>query len=222
MTNPAKLLIKLPSRERPQQLVRTVQRLVELCADPANTRILVSTDTDDSLTASIQDKFTGSPIAVDVVRGPRTTKIGAVNRDLPGAWPWDIVLVASDDMVPVMRGYDDEIRYHMGHFFPQGDGCLWFSDGRQSRLCTYPIMDRSYWLRDGHVYWPGYESYYADDEQTEKAYQRGRMQRSSMVLMRHDHTVFGAAPNDPLYCHNRKAKQRDAARYAARRATAFP
>lgn len=206
----AHLLIKLPSRERPKLLLERVAKLAALCADPLNTRILVSGDMDDAtMTGALIDRLRGFRVHVDVRLGARVSKIEAVNRDLVQE-PWDIVLVASDDMVPVLEGYDNEIRKQMALYHPDGDGCLWFSDGRCERLCTYPIMGRRYFDRDGHVYWPGYTSYYADDEQTAKAQRRGRMVGSGKVLLRHDHTVFGAAVNDALYCHNRKGKKRDA------------
>lgn len=218
----AHLLIKLPSRERPKLLLDRVAKLATLCVDPLNTRILISGDMDDAtMTDALIDRLRGFRVHVDVRLGARVSKIEAVNRDLVQE-PWDIVLVASDDMVPVLEGYDNEIRKLMALYHPDGDGCLWFSDGRQGRLCTYPIIGRTYFDRDGHVYWPGYASYYADDEQTANAQLRGRMVRSDQVLLRHDHTCFNAAVDDDLYRNNRLAKSRDAALYGRRLKTDFP
>lgn len=218
------LLIKLPSRERPTVLLRAARLYSDLCADKARTQLLVSLDDDDpTVDATLLKLLRTLPLVTTIAMGPRTSKIAAVNRDLPGAWPWQILLVASDDQWPLVRGYDDIIRADMDHHWPAGDGCLWYSDGHQDRVCTQCVMDRSYYARDGFVYHPEYLSYFADDEFTLRAQERGRMRKSTLCLIRHEHPFWrGQVQEDGLYAYNRRYKEQDRQLFGMRKAAGWP
>jgi hypothetical protein len=213
------LLIKLPSRERPKALRHALHLYSSLCADPARTRILVTVDDDDASCAHMSALFPpNNAVPIHIVRGKRSTKIGAVNRDLPWpahspaelGWHWDVLLVASDDQWPVEQGYDDVIRDDMAAHFPDTDGCLWYHDGHQERICTQSIVGRAYYNRLGRVYDPRYQSYRADDQFTLEAQRAGKLAKLPHCLIRHEHPFWrGAMPDDALYAHNRKAKERD-------------
>ena len=71
-----------------------------------------------------------------VIVHPFRSKIAAYNAISPDP-EWDIVLAASDDMWCIQTGWDSIIREAMSQHFPDLDGCLWFSDGRQDRICTF-------------------------------------------------------------------------------------
>ena len=218
-----KLLIKIPSRERPKVLDRVVRRYAELIEDRANTLILLSMDLDDQGSAGVVAGFGDLDIEVHGVRAARCGKIGAVNRDQPDDFTWDIVLLGSDDMFPQVQALDRIIRQDMASHWPEGDGCLWYGDGQQARLCTYPVMDRKYWERDRHIYHPGYKSYFADDEQTELALMRSRMARCAPVLLKHEHPCWnGQVSDDGLYRHNRLFKGADRDLFRQRKAAGFP
>lgn len=217
------LLIKLPSRERPEQLLQVLNAYDRCIAVPWCCEILISIDADDRSMDGFKDRIGHLKAPVRIAVGTRTTKVGAVNRDIELARPWDVLLLASDDMMPVTAGLDSIIRQRMHAFRPNGDACLWFSDGRQARVCTYPIMGRAWYDRRGHIYHPGYRSYYADDEQTEVAMLAGRMYCDPRTLLRHDHTCWtGGIPNDPLYDHNRRDKSSDRSFYTQRASAGFP
>ncbi|NBQ56461.1 MAG: hypothetical protein EBU36_07500 [Verrucomicrobia bacterium] len=53
------------------------------------------------------------PGQVQVFQGPAEGKIAAVNRDVPSPDTFDILLLGSDDMIPMVKGYDDVIRQKM-------------------------------------------------------------------------------------------------------------
>lgn len=214
------LLVKLPSRQRPDALRHALHLYSSLCADPVRTRILVSIDEDDAAYRNMSALFPEkNAVPIHMVRGRRSTKIGAVNRDLPWpkhapeelSWHWNILLVASDDQWPVVRGYDDVIRDDMAAHFPGTDGCLWYHDGHQTRICTQSIVGRAYYDRMGRVYdEQRYASYYADDQFTLEAQRAGKLVKQPECLIRHEHPFWrGALPNDKLYDHNRKAKAAD-------------
>ena len=217
----AKILIKLPSRERPDALREALHRYATMCTNKADTRIMLTLDKDD--TTFKLDSLAGLPVQVIVADGPRVSKIEATNRDLPGAWPWDILVVASDDMWPIVHGYDDIIRKDMAMFFPDGDGALWYSDGRQDKHCTMPIMGRKYFDRFGYAYEPGYKSYHCDVEFTKVAQKDHQLAYIEDCLFQHEHPCFrGKVPEDDLYKHNRMDKSADLLYYLERERKGFP
>jgi len=145
---------------------------------------LVSLDSDDpQLGGYVEDIGTRSRI------GASESKIHAVNRDINEFdEPWDILVVASDDMWPVAKGWDTTIRNDMAKHFPDLDGMLWYPDGFQKRITTMPIMGRRYYNRFGFVYHPSYRSFWCDNEQTAVAQAHGKIVYIDQQLFEHRHT----------------------------------
>lgn len=197
------LLVKLPSRQRPATLLKVARMYRDMARDAT---VLVTLDNDDR-TAPIKQL---NDMGVLVNTMDRVSKIAAVNHGLSDLH-WDVVLVASDDMWPIMEGYDDIIRRDMPDDL---DACLWYHDGVQSRLCTLPVMGRKYFDRTGRVYHPGYMSYYADDHMHIEARNLGKLSPMLPCIIKHEHPFFkGAMPNDSLYNFNRTHKAQDKAFY---------
>lgn len=219
-----KLLIKLPSRQRPDVLLHAAKLYADLCADPSNTRMLISLDRDDrSLGNARREQLLKLRIPVDIKMGIRTTKVGAINRDLPGEHPWDVLLVASDDQWPVVPGYDARIRQDMQLHFPRLDGGLWYSDGQQDRICTQCIFGRAWYDRVGYVYNWSYASYRCDDEYTITALRAGKLVKQPICLIKHEHQYFnGKVPLDALYRFNQLPKQNDEFVFQHRQQQGFP
>jgi hypothetical protein len=48
-------------------------------------------------------------------------------------------MLASDDMIPVVSGYDQIIRNDMYENFKNTDGVLWYNDGGQTIITTLSI-----------------------------------------------------------------------------------
>lgn len=208
---PVSILIKIPSRERPEQL-REVLDAVFLLRDPSvPTAVLVSADEDDD---TMREFHYDHPITV--IYGERTSKVGAINRDLERL-PWDIVLVLSDDMVPVASGFNRIAFKGMLDFFPDFNGCLWLSDGRQERIPTIACMGRSYWYDHGkEVYDSRFDAYFCDDAQLMLAEREGRIERVPGPFAMHMHSMYNrpgapAGPRmpDDLLRVNQARKARD-------------
>ena len=143
-----KLFIKFPTRGRKGKFLSTLQKYHDLCKDIDNTVFLISLDEDDSEmnndeVLNIISKYKNT----DVVIGNSKSKIDAVNRDIREYKNhWDIVLLASDDMIPQINGYDEIIRHNMLFNYPDTDGILWFNDGFQgNRLNTLCILGKKYY-----------------------------------------------------------------------------
>lgn len=211
-----KLLIKFPTRGRPKKAVETLRKYIDLCNDKANTKVIVSIDSDDTLLT--EDMFKVHPI-VEVIRGPPLGKIGAINRDMPEPSTFDIVLLASDDMIPQVRGYDDIIRSKMKEHFPDTDGVLFFNDGYVGfRLNTLVICGSKYYQRFGYLYCPEYKSLFCDNEFMEVANRLGRQIYFDQVIIKHEHPINNRSiKGDTVYATNDKYWNIDKVTYESRR-----
>jgi hypothetical protein len=140
-----KLLVKLPTRGRKTKFLSVLKKYYDLCEDKDNTHFLISLDEDDS---EMNDQHTKDVLRtyknLTFIYDNSKSKIDAVNRDIEKIVDsWDILLLASDDMIPQIIGYDIIIKNKMSEFFPETDGILWFNDGFQgNRLNTLCILGK--------------------------------------------------------------------------------
>ena len=144
-----KILIKFPTRGRTFKFFNVLKNYYTMCDDLDNIKFLITLDTDD--------KLMNQPGVIDMFKeyknltyiyGESKSKIDAVNRDIDVEDDWDIILLASDDMVPKVKGYDTIIINKMNELYPDTDGVLWFNDGNQGkRLNTLCILGKKYYKR---------------------------------------------------------------------------
>lgn len=198
-----KLLIKFPTRGRPQKSIETLQKYIAFANNLDSIRIIVSIDDDDT---TVNGSMFHLHSCISVVSGPPLGKIGAINRDMPDASTFDIVLLASDDMIPIVKGYDDIIRNKMKEHFPDTDGVLWFNDGyMQHRLNTLVICGSKYYQRFGYLYCPEYKSLWCDNEFMDVASRLGRQIYFDQTIIKHEHPVNTSSTKvDSVYQQNDK------------------
>ena len=152
-----KILVKFPSRERPLKFKTTIEKYIMMSADKENIQYLISLDKDDPKLQEyieIIGQFTNN--CITAVIGDSNNKIHAVNRDIDKAKKvWDILVLASDDMICQKMAWDDIIREQFEKFFPDTDGTLYFHDGDPATakhnngkgLCAMCILGRKYYKR---------------------------------------------------------------------------
>src|ERR1700734_3117030 len=103
-----RLLIKFPTRGRPDQFFRVLQSYYDMSTS-GELQFVVSCDADDeSMNNAAVIERLRTYKNLEFYFGPSKSKIEAVNADIKNQH-FDVVLVASDDMVPVMEGYDQII-----------------------------------------------------------------------------------------------------------------
>lgn len=188
------ILVKFPTRSRPKKCFDVLQGYINMSKRPKKIHYLITYDSDDvSMNPDwIKQIVELSPKNIQFVTGYSSNKIHACNRGINEAkTDWDIVLLASDDMVCETFGWDEIIRKDMKANYPDTDGCLWYWDGdnatRQGNLCTMVIMGKKYFNQFNYLYHPSYVSLWCDNEQTEVAIMLKKMFRSETVLFRHVH-----------------------------------
>ena len=223
--NPMKILVKFPTRSRRLKWKETLDKWISLCSNPKDVVFVVSMDWDDpEMNPSlVEPMIEGLDAKIHLYWGISTSKIDAVNRDIEEISEWDILVVASDDMIPQIKGWDDRIREDMLKYWPDGDGVLWYNDGNQGpNLNTLSIMGRAYYARSKYVYHPDYISLYCDVEFTQVSRKLRKVKYSPDVIIRHEHPAFGYGKYDEQYKITESYYRVDRDTFERRKSLGFP
>lgn len=214
-----KILIKFPTRGRKNKFFNVLKKYHKLLDNINNVKFLITCDLDDSemnneLTNEIISTFENT----EIIFGNSKSKIDAVNRDLENYHDWDIVLLASDDMIPQVKGYDRIIVEKMNENFPDTDGVLWFNDGNQKRnLNTLSILGKKYYDRFKYIYFPEYKSTWCDNEFMDVANILGKQKYFDDVIIRHEHPDWGFGGRDLIHKGNLDNEPFDKTLYISRK-----
>ena len=156
-----------------------------------------------------------------LVIGNSKGKIDACNRDINEyKEPWDILLLASDDMIPVFAGFDSTIISMMKKYFPDTDGVLFFSDGH-TPLNTLCIFGRKYYERFNYVYNPEYTSLWCDNEFMDVADILGKQIYFKKPIIIHEHHSNGYGTPDELMKKTESFYDKDKSVYFKRKSLNF-
>jgi hypothetical protein len=201
----------------------TLKKYVDLARRPDQIGIAISCDVDDvTMTPSaVQQRLLGLVSRFEwsaLYFGGSKTKIEACNADIEKVeYPWDIVVLVSDDMIPEVPGYDEIIRQQMT---PDRDCILWFNDGHQEyHLNTLSIYGRTMYERLGHIYEPAYKSFYCDTEITDrcKSDLASKTKYIPRCIIRHKHPFWTKQAPDALYHQNQRFWTEDFRTYMFRK-----
>ena len=214
-----RLLIKFPTRSRPIKFLEVLKKYVIGSHDMSKTRIIVSIDEDDAtMTNDVIAQAKSFHQNIQVIKGPSSGKVGAINRDMPDPSEFDILLLASDDMVPYVNQYDRIIRDSMEQLYPDTDGVLFFNDGYSGRrLNTLVICGSKYYSRFGYIYHPEYKSLFCDNEFMDQANRLGRQTYYDQPIIKHEHYTHIRAKPDALYNVNEALYSEDEKVYNLRK-----
>jgi hypothetical protein len=144
------------------------------------------------------------------------SKVEACNCNIQGN-NFDVLLLASDDMIPNVYGYDAIIKNSMSQFYPDTDGVLWFNDGFQgSNLNTLSIIGKKYYDRFNYIYNPEYQSLYCDLEFTQVSRLLNKTTYIDKQIITHQqYSIIGETP-DELYIKNDNLQHIDLITYQRR------
>lgn len=201
------LLIKIPTRSRYERFFSTLDQYYQKLSNKFSYHFVISCDSDDPVMNSehVIERLKSYP-NLSFYFAPGQSKIEAVNRDIERHLDFDILLLGSDDMVPVVNGYDEIIVSSMLQFFPDTDGVLHFNDGAVGyQLNTLSIMGKKYYDRFGYIYYPGYISVYCDNEFTDISRFLNKAVYFDTVIIEHRHFVWGKSAVDALYQRNEQS-----------------
>lgn len=184
------LLIKFPERGRPEKFKSTFNRYIELLSKKRDVKFVFTFDQDDeSINNEIIRQFLAPYSDIcEINYGQSKSKIEAMNANLEGK-QFDVILLASDDLIPYVQGYDDIILSNMEEFFPDTDGSIQYStpmwDG-EDKLDIMCILGYKYYKRFNYLYHPSYRGLFCDNEFTDIKKKLGKNKYISMQLFTHD------------------------------------
>jgi hypothetical protein len=195
-----KLLIKFPTRGRKEKFFSVLDKYYSNLSDLDNTTFLISLDKDDTQmnNTEVVNKLKTYK-NLKYFYGSSKNKVDAVNRDITKVNDWDIVLLASDDMIPQIEGYDELIRNEMSKTYSDTDGVLWFNDGNRKDLNTLCILGKKYYKRFNYIYNPEYKSTWCDNEFTEVGNILKKQKFIDQIIIKHEHPDWGFGGRDDIH-----------------------
>ena len=204
----SRLVIKFPTRNRPEKFKTVFSRYLEFLSGRHDVRFILSMDEDDLTmnTPEMQQWIAACAESAQIqwFYGHSKTKIQAINANMEGV-DGDVLLLASDDAVPVQIGYDEVIFGAFAQVFPDFDGAIKFWDGYRSKedpLMTLTVMGFPLYKKFGYIYNPEYKSLYCDNEQTHVCAALDKLRRCDLCIIHHQ---WGETP-DALHARNENAE----------------
>lgn len=191
-----KILIQFPTYARPDKFTKCLEKYLSTYSSKHNLHFNINCDEDDDLCNN--SKFVADVCGLfqekdnctfSLKFDKNTTKISAINDHIDARFfDFDIVICASDDMIPQEQGWDDIIATDMEMYFPNLNGALHYFDGYQKEnLITLSILGRRLYDHFGYIYHPDYKSLYCDNEFTQEVYRIGRVKYIDNLIIKHEH-----------------------------------
>lgn len=204
----------MPTRGRPSQSLAMLSMYRKKAGAPIAIEVVIDRDDAVMFKPDVQERLKELECIVTV--GDHKSKVEAVNGGVVS--DWDILLLASDDMVPVVDGYAARVLSAMEEHWPHLDGALYFDDGYQAKqICTLPIFGRRLHDQFNFIYEREYTSLFCDGEQTAILSAMGRLRYINEKIIEHRHPVVGKAHMDALYSKNEGFWKVDQAVYNRRK-----
>ncbi len=216
-----KLVIKFPTRGRSNKFLLVLRKYQQLLDDKTTEIIVTCDNSDPEMNQPHVKEVISQYKNVKLCFGDNKTKIEAINNDLEGV-DFDIVLLASDDMTPMVQGFDTIIKERMVEHYPDTDGIVWFNDGYQGKkLNTLCILGKKYYDRFGYIYNPEYVSVWSDNEFMDVGNLLGKQTYFDEVIIKHEHPDWGFGKRDEVHLMNGKYESHDRTIYNRRKLINF-
>lgn len=209
-----KFLFKYATRSRPDWFKETIRAWKDNLSGKHEYRFVITCDIDDKTMNNPEMQKFMSDEGLEYHYGEHDCKVSAINDDMDD--DFDILVVVSDDMIPVVKGFDDIIVSD----FDEGIQALHYNDGGHcgAKLISLTIMDRKLYNSFGYIYHPDYKSMWCDNEFTHIVRERGCVKYIDQVIIKHYWQKYG---RDELYNQNDKYWDQDKLTYATRKKEGF-
>jgi len=215
-----KFLFKYPTRGRPEQFKETLNEWIDKLSGKHEYHFFITMDVDDpTMNNGVMWQYLDNVSRkVFYNYGNHASKVEAVNADMDSSLnkDFDILVLVSDDMLPVVKDYDDFIADAMQGYYPDLDGALNFFDGLNGNpdCCTLTIMGRKLYERFGYIYHPSYLGTHCDNEFTDDCREMGKIVWFADCIISHN---WRGSYYDALSQRDTKNFATDRANYEARK-----
>lgn len=215
----ARLALILPSRGRPEQLLRCIDRIVEVTPSPFELTVVL--DMDDEASRCSVPRYPGVQVVlVPPCRGP--------------IYKWNVGLSRSPEADLYVLGADDQW-YNPGWLaaaledgIARGYGLVGLNDGHNADhdlyWSTLFLATRDFLIHHngGVLAIPCYTSYFVDVETTDRAIRAGEYLYAERASVEHRHAAYGKALTDSTYAWSQPHFDLDKKTYERRKAAGFP
>ncbi len=203
-----KFLFKYPSMGRPDWFKKTLEKYYSMLSGNHKYEFVVSLNSNDAtMNNASMKRFMDMQMSLCYFYGNHKTKIDACNANLEGR-DFDILFLISDDMIPIVPGFDIIIAEEMEKHFPDMDGALHFPDGynntSEDSAITLTIIGKKLYDRIGYIYHPDYKSFFCDNEFKDVVYGMNKAVFIPKVIVRHDWRGVHHNKPDEVYRQNSK------------------
>ena len=196
------LLVQFPTLARPDKFLKVLDRYVVTSSTWNRVFFNINCDAEDTTMTDpyVQERIKYILKKRNEVDGVinydnNTDKISAINSNMKNK-SFDIVICASDDMVPKQYSWDQKIVEAMQKHFPDLDGCVHFNDGNTNgELITFSILGKKLYEDFGYIYHPDYKSLYCDAEFTEEVKRMKKDKYIDKVIISHEHYSVDGTEN---------------------------
>lgn len=197
-----KILFKFPSRGRPEIFKNTLLSHLKKLSYNNEYKFIFTFDVDD-LTMNndeIKNFIHELNISCEIHYGQSKNKIEAINANLENQ-EFDILIVISDDMLPIVKNYDDIICEIFKNSENGLDNTIHVNTDRWSDILdVWCIMGKKYYKRFNYIYHPDYKSIACDNEYTEVSQMLGRKIFLEKILFFHNNIANdGTAIKNSIY-----------------------
>lgn len=215
-----KILFKFPTRSRPEKFFATLNNIIENLTDLESYQISATVDSNDHTMNTPEIIERTSKLGVKMDWGYSRGKIDACNRNVDMSYSWDILVLMSDDMWFLKKGFDEEIRED---FRRNGlDRLIHYHDGHATGLIvSIPVMGREYYNTYNYIYHPAYVSLFCDDELFAVASRTGKLIMSPRKIVEHRHHTWGFGESDAQLKHTESFYHIDYATFQRRKRQNF-
>ena len=222
-----RICFKYATRERPEQFQKTLDTYFQLLSWKHDYHFVISMDSDDvSMNNDHIKEYLNKKrgqVQLEYYYGVSKNKIDAINRDML-APSFNILVLISDDMIPIVQHYDDIIVQSFEKYCPSFDGMLNFNDGIRKdwpNICTLTIYGYKYYTRFGYIYNPEYESVYCDNEQTDVGRLLGCIYDIDQVIIEHQWNAPAFQDDLRKRTETDEVYERDRNTYTKRKSSGF-
>ncbi len=203
-----KFLFKYPTLGRPDWFMKTLEKYYSMLSGNYKYEFIVSLNSNDAtMNNASMKRFMDIQMSLRYFYENHKTKIDACNANLEGR-DFDILFLISDDMIPIVPGFDVIIAEEMEKHFPNMDGALHFPDGynntSEDSAITLTIMGKKLYDRIGYIYHPDYKSFYCDNEFRDVVYGMNKAVFIPKVIVKHEWRGPNHNKPDEVYRQNSK------------------
>jgi len=218
-----KILVQFPTRGRPDRFASTLYMYQHLRTTD-NVTFMITIDRDDDRMNNpriLSQLMMWKNLSINLIEP--CGKIGAINAGVRAiSQDYDIIVLASDDMVPAVKGWDKRIIDDMTQLYPDTDGVLWYNDGYVGKkLNTLCILGTKYYRRFNYIYHPEYKAFWCDNEFMDVGNHLNKQTYINDIIIRHEHPINGHGKNDKLNIRDNQFYYIDKATYERRKSEGF-